>query len=133
MGKLEWGLRPVGVIGTYAPEGRWNAECGMRNGEVGKWNGEVGMRPPASPSCRLYEPEAVGVIGAYPPAWKPMAYKPTGWKRPRREGGMGKVECGMWNGECGSWNAEGGMRNAEVGIGKLESKLTISNFKNRSI
>jgi hypothetical protein len=51
------------------------------------------MRPPASPSCRLYppackpygleaEPEA---IGAYPPACKPPAYKPTGWKRPRRE------------------------------------------------
>jgi hypothetical protein len=48
---------------------------------------EVGIRPPASPSCRLYEPEARGAIGAYPPAWKPMAYKPTGWKRPRREGG----------------------------------------------
>ena len=28
---------------------------------------EVGMRPPASPSCRLYEPEAVGAIGAYAP------------------------------------------------------------------
>jgi hypothetical protein len=25
------------------------------------------MRPPASPSCRLYEPEAVGAIGAYAP------------------------------------------------------------------
>ena len=30
-------------------------------------NAEVGMWPPASPSCRLYEPEAVGVIGAYAP------------------------------------------------------------------
>ena len=42
--------------------------------------------------ARVYEPEAepeaVGGIGAYPPACKPMAYYPTGWKRPRREGGM---------------------------------------------
>jgi hypothetical protein len=30
-------------------------------------NSEVGMRPPASPSCRLYEPEAIGAIGAYAP------------------------------------------------------------------
>jgi len=29
------------------------------------------MRPPASPSCRLYEPEAIGARGAYPPACKP--------------------------------------------------------------
>ncbi len=28
---------------------------------------ELGMRPPASPSCRLYEPEAVGAIRAYAP------------------------------------------------------------------
>ncbi len=42
----EVGLRPVGAIGAYAPEGMW---------------------PPASPSCRLYEPEAVGVIGACAP------------------------------------------------------------------
>ena len=62
---------------------------------------EVGMRPPASPSCRLYEPEAIGVKGAYPPACKPMAYKPTGWKRPRREVGSEKAEVGMWNVECG--------------------------------
>jgi hypothetical protein len=40
-------------------------ECGMRNAECG-------LRP-------------VGAIGAYPPACKPPAYKPTGWKRPRRE------------------------------------------------
>ena len=25
-----------------------------------KMNSEFGMRPPASPSCRLYEPEAIG-------------------------------------------------------------------------
>jgi len=30
-------------------------------------NAEVGMRPPASLSCRLYELEAVGAIGAYAP------------------------------------------------------------------
>ncbi len=27
----------------------------------------IGIRPPASPSCRLYEPEAVGAIRAYAP------------------------------------------------------------------
>jgi len=70
-------------------------EWGSSNAEVGKGirgqrllNGEVGMRPPASPSCRLYEPEA---LGAYPPACKPMAYKPTGWKRPRKEVGIWRV------------------------------------------
>ncbi len=35
---------------------------------------ECGLRP-------------IGAIGAYPPACKPMAYKPTGWKRPLREVG----------------------------------------------
>jgi hypothetical protein len=30
-------------------------------------NAEFGMRPPASPSCRLYEPEAIGAY-AYAPA-----------------------------------------------------------------
>jgi len=67
--------------------------------------GNKGGGPPASPSCRLYEPEAVEAIGAYPPACKPMAYNPTGWpparsgtilrlgeKRPRRKGGIGKAE-----------------------------------------
>jgi hypothetical protein len=39
----------------------------MGNAEVGVRNGECGMRPPASPSCRLYEPEAVGAIGVYAP------------------------------------------------------------------
>ncbi len=42
--------------------------------------------PPASPSIRLYEPEAGGAIGAYPPACKP-----TGWKRPRRDCGLRPV------------------------------------------
>jgi len=41
------------------------------------------MGPAASPSCRLYEPEAVGAIGAYAPE------------------GSGKVEVGMRNGEFG--------------------------------
>ena len=50
--------------------------------EWGSWNADVGMRPLASPSCRLYEPEAAGTIGASPPACKPM--KPAGWKRARR-------------------------------------------------
>jgi hypothetical protein len=40
-------------------------------------NSEVGMRPPARKG-----------IGAYPPACKPPVYKPTGWKRPRREVGI---------------------------------------------
>ena len=35
---------------------------------------EFGLRP-------------IGEIKAYPPACKPMAYKPAGWKRPRREVG----------------------------------------------
>jgi hypothetical protein len=35
------------------------------------------MWPPASPSCRLYEPEAVGAIGAY------------------ASEGSGNAECGL--------------------------------------
>jgi len=106
MGKLECGSGKRDK-GNRIECGSRNAECGMvkqraeafewgsRNAEVGKGirgqrllNGEVGMRPPASPSCRLYEPEA---LGAYPPACKPMAYKPTGWKRPRKEVGIWRV------------------------------------------
>jgi len=44
------------------------------------------MRPPASPSCRLYEPEAVGAIGAI------GACAPEG---------MGKVEVGSRNAASG--------------------------------
>jgi len=46
----ECGLRPVGAIGAYAPEGSEGSgklEGGMRNAEVrevGMWNWEVGMR-----------------------------------------------------------------------------------------
>ena len=40
------------------------------------------------------EPEAAGAIVAYPPACKPMAYKPTGWKRPRRDFGLRKWKTG---------------------------------------
>jgi len=65
---------------------------------------EGGLRPLRAVGS-IYEPEAVGDIGAYPPACKPMAYKPTGWpparsgtilrlgeKRPRREVGMRNAE-----------------------------------------
>jgi len=61
---------------------------------------ECGLRPLRAVGS-IYEPEAVGAAWAYPPACKPMAYKPTGWpparsgtilrlgeKRPRREGGI---------------------------------------------
>jgi len=37
----------------------------------------IGIRPPASPSCRLYEPEAAGAIGTYAPE------------------GRGNAECGV--------------------------------------
>jgi hypothetical protein len=50
------------------------------------WKGELGMRPPASPSCRLYLR-----------AGSRRGIGPT----PRREGGMWKGECGRWNWECG--------------------------------
>jgi hypothetical protein len=83
-----------------------NLECGMGKWECGSWNVEVGMRPPASPSCRLYEPEAVGAIGAYPPACKPMA--PISLRAglrlvaarsyaSERSGPGGKWECANWN------------------------------------
>jgi hypothetical protein len=42
-GKVECGLRPVGAIGAYAPQGRRNGECGGRNGEVGMGKSEFGM------------------------------------------------------------------------------------------
>ena len=62
------------------------------------WRSEVRYRNAAS---GLSEPEAVGAIGAYPPACKPPAYEPTGWKRPRRE--CGKKE------KQGAESYEGGM------------------------
>jgi len=34
------------------------------------------MRPPASPSYRLYEPEAIGAIGAYAPEGNRKKAKP---------------------------------------------------------
>jgi hypothetical protein len=84
--------------------------------------------PPASPSCRLYEPEAVGAIEAYPPACKPPAYKPTGWpparrgtilrlgeKRPRREWGMGRREMGS-TGERATRRGRNGRGNWECGL-----------------
>ena len=39
---------------------------------------DFGLRPLRAVGS-IYEPEAVGAIRAYPPACKPMAYKPTGW------------------------------------------------------
>ena len=69
---------------------------------AGGWKAELGRRPPASPSCRLYlragsrmahnglpSLRAVGSTSRKP-ACKPTAYKPRGWKRPRREGGIRK-------------------------------------------
>ena len=47
MRKSECGLRPVGAIGAYAPEGRRKHRTKGIEG---------GIRPPASPSCRLYPP-----------------------------------------------------------------------------
>ena len=38
----EGGLRPVGAIGAYAPEGSGNAEVGMRNVEAGMRKAEIG-------------------------------------------------------------------------------------------
>jgi hypothetical protein len=139
----------VGAIRAYAPEGmgsgifrfrpalarrlRLNGakadrlrSCSLSRRSLYSRSGpgisECGLRPPASPSCRPYEPEAVGAIGAYPPACKPPAYKPTGWpparrgtilrlgeKRPRREWGMKAGEHrrgGVWKWELGMWNAE---------------------------
>ena len=57
---------------------RWQKTEDRRQMTAGRWqktddgrqmvlNSEVGMRPPASPSCRLYEPEAVGAIWAFAP------------------------------------------------------------------
>ena len=53
-----------------ADDGRQRADDRGQKTEDGRQmvlNSEVGMRPPASPSSRLYEPEAVGAIGAYAP------------------------------------------------------------------
>ena len=38
--KGECGLRPVGAIEAYAPEGRWNSEGGRIKDEFGMWNAE---------------------------------------------------------------------------------------------
>ena len=44
-------------------QGFGNVDCGMLN------------QPLASPSCRLYEPEAVGAIGAYAPEGAQRAWR----------------------------------------------------------
>jgi len=46
----------------------------IRKWECGKK--EFGMRPPASPSCRLFEPEAIGDIGACAPEASRKKAKP---------------------------------------------------------
>jgi hypothetical protein len=80
----EWGKRAESLKLKAESRGQ-KTEFGMRNGEGGikrRWGdlkAELGMRPPASPSCRLYppgrsrlplrdgvEPEAVGAIMACP-------------------------------------------------------------------
>ena len=81
-------------------EGFWKWELGPAVVLKGRTMARLSMRPPASPSCRLYEPEAVGAIGAYPPACKPTGWPPArrgtilrlGEKRPRREGGIRNAE-----------------------------------------
>ena len=40
---------------------------------------DCGLRPPASPSCRLYEPEAVGAIGAYAPEGRRESFDSGFW------------------------------------------------------
>ena len=56
---MECGLRPVGAIGAYAPEGSGNAECG--NIRQGGLNAEVGM------GRRKYKAKGMGhrVLGKY--------------------------------------------------------------------
>ena len=68
---------------TKAEWGRGNTEGGMMGdgmtSEEGRGSLECGLRP-------------VGTKGACPPACKPKAQNPTGWKRPRREIGIGNWE-----------------------------------------
>jgi len=42
--KWEFGLRPVGAIGAYAPEGMWKAESKATSMGQRNLNAEVGMR-----------------------------------------------------------------------------------------
>ena len=66
----------------------------MGNGECGMWNMECGLRPLRAVGS-IYEPEAVGAIGACAPE------------------GMGKSEVGMRK-------VEFGMRNLEMVEGKRQ-------------
>ncbi len=62
---------------VFADGTQWNS------GTLEEWNiGAIRLR---IWDCGL---RPVGGIGAYPPACKPMAYNPTGWKRPRRDFGF---------------------------------------------
>ena len=53
--------------GRQRADDRRRKTDGFEFGSGNYLNSEVGKRPPASPSCRLYEPEAVGAIGDYAP------------------------------------------------------------------
>jgi hypothetical protein len=72
----------------------WKAEVGPAVVPNGRDYGAASMRPPASPSCRLYEPEAVGAIGAYAPEGR---RKKAESRRQRMEGRRQRTELGMWN------------------------------------
>ena len=60
-------------------------EFGIRNAEGGKGNSECGLRPLRAVGS-IYEPEAIGAIGAY---------------APEGSNGSGKTELGSGNAECG--------------------------------
>jgi hypothetical protein len=68
MGKVEWGI-----------------------GKIRMRKSECGIGPPASPSCRLYEPEAVGAIDAYAPEG-------------RRKAEFDCVTCSVFRVACHNWN-----------------------------
>jgi len=69
-------------------------EFGIRNAEGGKGNSECGLRPLRAVGS-IYEPEAVGAIGAY---------------APEGSNGSGKTELGIGNAACDK------LSRVEVGI-----------------
>ena len=109
-GKLTWQALKQ-IYFSHRPT-RTNTDRGWQ------WNLELGMRPPASPSCRLYEPEAIGAY-AYPPACKPyglygLEAAPVGR---RNKGSLRLVAVRCWRqNSWKSWRSKnrrffGGMRN----------------------
>jgi hypothetical protein len=54
-------------------------------GRFGSWNWECGLRPLRAVGSRLYEPEAVGAIGAYSPTRRARVYEPEAAPEGRRE------------------------------------------------